>query len=124
VVAAARVGTGLIVEVYPAVGLKYWDLPYRRYKGNTHITALGALVDNLRESAPWLELGPYEQVCRHRDHAFDAVLAALLARAAALGLTIMPTEDDHAAALREGWIALPTCTLSELVQCSGARDAG
>ncbi|MGH3912787.1 MAG: DUF429 domain-containing protein [Pseudonocardiaceae bacterium] len=97
----------MIVEVYPAAGLKCWGLPHRRHKGNTRITSLAALVDKLREFAPWLDLGQYEQLCRQRDHAFDAVLAALLARVAALGLTIMPTDDDHATALTEGWITLP-----------------
>jgi hypothetical protein len=28
-----RAGSGLIVEFYPAVGLKHWGLPHRRYKG-------------------------------------------------------------------------------------------
>ncbi len=109
-----RTGTDLIVEVYPAAGLKHWGLPHSRYKGQAGRALLNTLVDQLQDTAPWLELGDAEQVCRDRDHALDAVVAALLARAAALGLTIPPPAEDHAAACTEGWIALPTCTLSEL----------
>lgn len=60
-----------------------------------------------------LHLGQYEEDCRRSDHVFDAVVSAVLARAAALGRTIPP--DDLAVAGREGWIALPTCALSDLV---------
>lgn len=109
-----RAGTELIVEVYPAAGLKHWNLPHSRYKGQAGRASLNTVVDQLQDTAPWLELGEAEQVCRHRDHALDAVVAALLARAAALGLTTPPPAEDHAAARTEGWIALPTCTLSEL----------
>ncbi|HET9139680.1 DUF429 domain-containing protein [Actinophytocola sp.] len=109
-----RAGVGLIVEVYPAAGLKHWSLAHRRYKGGKNLPALGSLVDNLTQAAPWLRLGEHEQPCRRHDHVFDAVIAALLARAAALGLATSPPAADRAAAGREGWIALPTCTLDDL----------
>jgi hypothetical protein len=82
-----RAGSGLIVEVYPAAGLKRWNLPHRSYKGNNGRSALNELVDQLQERAPWLNLGHREQDCRRSDHVLDAVVAALLARAAALNLT-------------------------------------
>lgn len=110
-----RAGSGLIVEVYPAAGLKHWGLPYRRYKGNNGRDALSALVDQLQQVAPWLHLGDLEQACRHSDHILDAVVSALLARAAALNLITPPPASQHAAARREGWIAIPTCTLDQLV---------
>ena len=109
-----RAGSGLIVEVYPAAGLKHWDFAHRRYKGSTGRRALDRLVTQLRRDAPWLDLGDHEQACRNSDHVFDAVVSALLARAAALGRTIPP--DDDAVAGREGWIAHPTCALSDLVE--------
>jgi predicted nuclease with RNAse H fold len=108
-----RAGTGLIVEVYPAAGLRKWELAHRGYKGAKNVTILGSLVDSLRRSAPWLDLGEFEPLCRRSDHAFDAVIAALLARAAALGLTTPP--DDPATAATEGWIALPVCPLDDLI---------
>jgi predicted nuclease with RNAse H fold len=108
-----RAGSGLIVEVYPAAGLKHWNFAHQRYKGSTGRRALDLLVTQLRRDAPWLDLGDHETACRNSDHVFDAVVSALLARAAALGRTIPP--DDHAVAGREGWIAHPTCALSDLV---------
>ena len=101
-----RAGTDLIVEVYPAAGLKLWGLPHSRYKGQAGRTSLNRLVDQLQDAAPWLDLGDAEQVCRDRDHALDAVVAALLARAAALGLTAPPPAEDHAAARAKGCPAL------------------
>jgi predicted nuclease with RNAse H fold len=107
-----REGTGLIVEVYPAGGLAYWGMNHRQYKGSKYEAALGELVDNLPR---WLEFGEYESLCRRSDHAFDAVIAALLARAAALGFTKPPTAGQQAAAVREGWIAMPTRAMNDLV---------
>ncbi len=109
-----RAGSGLVVEVYPAAGLKRWGLPYRRYKGINGRSTLSALVDQLQQAVPWLHLGDHEQTCRHSDHMLDAVVSALLARAAALNLTTPPPADQHAQARREGWIAIPTCTLDQL----------
>jgi predicted nuclease with RNAse H fold len=37
-----------------------------------------------------------------------------LARAAACGLTVQPEKAEREQAQREGWIALPTCSLAEL----------
>lgn len=108
-----RAGTGLIVEVYPAAGLRKWELAHRGYKGTKNVTTLGDLINSLRESAPWLDLGEFEPLCHRSDHALDAVIAALLARAAAFGLTTPP--DDLETARTEGWIALPTCPLGSLI---------
>jgi hypothetical protein len=108
-----RGGSGLIVEVYPAAGLRRWGLNHRQYKGSKRFDELGHLVSELKKAAPWLDLGQFEELCRRSDHAFDAVIAALIARAAACGKTGLPADRDVAA--REGWIALPTCGLSELV---------
>jgi predicted nuclease with RNAse H fold len=109
-----RDGAGLIVEVYPAAGLKLWRLPHNRYKGRGNHAALGTLVDSLLGCAPWLELGDHERVCRLSDHVFDALVAALLARAAACGRAAEPEPQDHDTAAAEGWIALPTEPLADL----------
>lgn len=110
-----RRGGGAVVEVYPAACLKRWELPYWGYKRAADLAALGRLVDRLLEAAPWLDLGGYEQVCRASDDATDAVVCALAARAAALGLVTVPTADQAGAAGTEGWIALPTTPLDRLV---------
>jgi predicted nuclease with RNAse H fold len=109
-----RDGTGLIVEVYPAAGLKRWGLPHNRYKGRANRISLGSLVDALEGAAPWLDLRDHEPLCRLSDHAFDALIGALLARAAACGSTVMPDDAHRTAAIAEGWIALPTCALEDL----------
>jgi predicted nuclease with RNAse H fold len=102
-----RDGSGLVVEVYPAASLKRWGLPHRRYKRAGNVASLGALVDRLRARAPWLDLGAGEDLCRRSDDAFDAVIAALTARAAARGLATAPDGAQAATARTEGWIALP-----------------
>jgi hypothetical protein len=43
------------------------------------------------------------------------VIAALNARAAAMGLATAPGMEHAAAARTEGWIALPTSGLAELI---------
>lgn len=111
-----RSGAGVVVEVYPAAALKHWGLGYRRYKGSANTTVRHHLVDTLIAAAPWLNLGDHEQSCRRSDHALDAVIAALNARAAALGKTITPAAERLDAARAEGWIALPTGKLADLVQ--------
>ncbi|MET7331678.1 DUF429 domain-containing protein [Nonomuraea sp. NPDC005650] len=110
-----RRGTGAVVEVYPAACLKGWGLPHRGYKRTANLAELGHLVDRLQEAAPWLDLGDYEPLCRSSDHATDAVVSALAARASALGLVTVPTAEQAGAAATEGWIALPTAPLDGLV---------
>ncbi|MFF0468306.1 DUF429 domain-containing protein [Micromonospora zamorensis] len=113
-----RSGGGTIVEVYPAASLKQWGLPHRGYKGRQNSGALNDLVDRLTTAAPWLQLGDFEPVCRGSDHATDAVVAALTTRAAAIGRATRPGPADSAAAVTEGWIALPTTPLTSLTTSS------
>lgn len=102
-----RSGTGVVVEVYPAACLNRWQLPFRGYKGQANAGVLGELIGALQARAPWLEFGACEQLCRASDHAADAVISALAARAASLGLTARPEPEQAAAARTEGWIAFP-----------------
>ncbi|MEV4747607.1 DUF429 domain-containing protein [Streptosporangium amethystogenes subsp. fukuiense] len=109
-----RSGTGVVAEVYPAASLRCWGLSHNRYKRPANRGGLARSVDELREAAPWLDLGEHEQICRTSDHATDAVVAALTARAASQGLVTVPTQDQAHSARSEEWIALPTSPLSEL----------
>jgi predicted nuclease with RNAse H fold len=109
-----RSGTGTVVEVYPAATLKTWNLPHRGYKRPPNRAALTRLVDALQQAAPWLSLGLHEPTCRRSDHALDAVIAALTARAAHLGLTTQPDQHQMRHAATEGWIAIPTAPLNVL----------
>jgi predicted nuclease with RNAse H fold len=109
-----RSGAGAVVEVYPAASLKVWGLPWRGYKTAKNQAALGVVVDHLKEAAPWLDLGGHEELCRHSDHALDAVVAALTARAAVRDQVCRPDERELPAARTEGWIAIPTGALADL----------
>ncbi len=102
-----RTGSGLLVEVYPAAALSLWGLASRSYKGRSNRPALGLLVDELQAALPSLAWHGYERVCRESDDAFHAVVCALLARAANLGLTAGPPAHLTERAPSEGWIHLP-----------------
>lgn len=77
-----RTGSGRFVEVYPAAALRVWDV------GRLEIAAR---VD-LETDSPDLH---------------DAAIAALVARAAALGLCHPVPIGQREVVDREGWIALP-----------------
>jgi hypothetical protein len=104
------------MEVYPAAALKGWGLPHRGYKGRSNMAALGNLVDALRGALPGLDWGGVDTAARTSDHVLDAVVCALIARAARLGCTTGPAPEVAAQARTEGWIHLPTCSLEELLR--------
>jgi predicted nuclease with RNAse H fold len=115
-----RSGAGVVAEVYPAASLQQWGLPHRQYKRDGNRDSRGRLVEELRERAPWLDLGGYVPLCVESDDALDAVVAALTARAAALGRCAGPPPSDLDRARREGWILVPAGRLDDLV---GADEA-
>ncbi|MGQ5263633.1 DUF429 domain-containing protein [Micromonospora sp. ZYX-F-536] len=115
-----RCGGGKIVEVYPAAALNCWGLTHRGYKGRGQQVQHTDLVTALCAAAPWLELGAFEALCRRSHDAFDSVIAALSARAAAIGKASRPNDEQRAAARTEGWIALPTCPPSGLIDMAEA----
>ena len=109
-----RTGSGAVAEVYPAASLRSWGLDHHGYK-QTKTDALGRLVDHLLDEAPWLDCTAHEQAMRRSHDIFDAVIAAMTARAAALGQALPPTEDDMAAARAEGWIIIPAKPIAALL---------
>jgi predicted nuclease with RNAse H fold len=109
-----RSGSGPIAEVYPAASLRSWGLDHRGYKHKTGTGTLGRLVDQLLDQAPWLDCTTHEPAIRRSHDVFDAVIAAMTARAAALGQTVTPPADDLAAATAEGWIHIPDQPISAL----------
>ena len=115
-----RGGFGAVVEVYPAASLRQWGLPYRGYKGTRNAAVLADLLDALLAGAPWLGISEFDSLCRRSDHAIDAVVASLTARAAFLNLTTIPPPEQADLAAAEGWIAVPTSPLSELSQAANA----
>jgi len=103
-----RSGDGQVYEVYPAAALKQWQFPSTSYKEAKGKPMREKLVGNLLNKARWLRVSD-EQRGRmlESDDALDALVASLNARAAKLGLTTRPSENERRAAVREGWIAIP-----------------
>ncbi|MDH6680601.1 hypothetical protein M2284_004830 [Rhodococcus sp. LBL1] len=106
---------GTVVEAYPAAALQQWGLPFRGYKGSANRSNLQALVASFDAQIVGLEFGAFRDTCDLSDDAFDAVVAAVIARAAALSRTRMPQPADEDVARREGWIHLPDAGLATLV---------
>jgi len=105
--------TGRLVEVYPAASLRLWGVDVAGYK--TDAAARPTATANLLATAPWLDVSPPQRALMEAsDDAFDAVVAALIARAHALHAThpVPPAALDRAR--REGWIALPATLLADL----------
>jgi predicted nuclease with RNAse H fold len=104
-----RSGAGALVEVYPAAALKLWGLPFTRYKLGKGAAVRRTLLDALRaRTGDWLALDETAcTTCLRSADALDALVAALVARASALGLCEAPPPEQLPLARREGWIALP-----------------
>ncbi len=109
-----RAGRGSVFEVYPAAALRCWGLDSEGYKNRGGVAfrkeqeeARGRLLDQLHEKADWLDLSAAWSACVESDDALDALIAALVARAAAKGLTLGPDPEELERASREGWIHLP-----------------
>jgi hypothetical protein len=92
-----RTGAGLVAEVYPAAARLRWNLsPYRS-------------VAELHRALPPLQFADPSGAAAYErnEHAFDALVAALVARAVALNLTELPRPGELSTAAVEGWIHLP-----------------
>lgn len=102
-----RSGDGRVFEVYPAAALRRWGLRSTGYKQPRAARQRVELVQDLLRRAPWLDVAAYLTLLATSADALDALVAALVTRAATLGLTPRPEPHDHPRAAREGWIALP-----------------
>ena len=107
-----RSGAGRIAEVYPGASLRLWGFDTQGYRTSTEARKI--LLAALRSEAAWFEPGDFEKSMIESCDAFDAVIASLAARAAALGRYQQPREDQLAQAATEGWIALPQGPLNSL----------
>jgi predicted nuclease with RNAse H fold len=111
-----RAGRGKLAEVYPAAALRRWGFNASGYKRPAGRGALGELMTDLESRAPWLDITAADaDLCRRSDDAFDALVAALVTRAAARELTELPPDDQMARASREGWIHLPSADSLDLL---------
>jgi len=113
---ADRTGNDNVIEVYPGAALSSWGFDHRRYKSTRAAErdqSIAARADLLRSfengSGGWLVLAERHRHDLERSpHALDALVCAFIARAAAVGETLLPTCDVAEIARREGWIHLPT----------------
>jgi predicted nuclease with RNAse H fold len=113
-----RAGSGKVIEAYPAPALIGWGLSAVGYKSRVGVARLPELLSQLEEGLGGLELSAQQREAAGSDHnCFDALVASLVARAAALGLTQPPeSHDEVERAVREGWIHVPTNPLSHLLE--------
>jgi predicted nuclease with RNAse H fold len=108
-----RAGSGRVVEIYPGATLRLWGFNTAGYR--TDEQARVSLLKEIRKQAPWLSLQGFEKLMISSTDAFDAVIACLATRSAALGLYTKPPLEHLETAQIEGWIALPTKSLADLV---------
>jgi hypothetical protein len=103
-----------VAEVYPAATLRRWMLDHPELEGAQR----AEILDWLEKLMPTMEFQAEarEQVV-NSDHAFDALICAITARAVATGRTTLPmTDEEVSRAAIEGWIHVPTVGPNELMQ--------
>jgi hypothetical protein len=100
---------GAVAEVYPAASLRQWGLSHRGYKRRANAAVLADNFAAFSARAPWLRFDqPADAaLCQSNDDAFDAVIAALAARAQAIGQTVAISAEQRLVGRSEGWVAIP-----------------
>jgi len=110
-----RAGSGIVVEAYPAAALRAWGIYRPRYKGPSGITTREAILSDLRAALPQLRIDADQlALCHGSDDALDAIVCAMIARAAAIGRVTTPDAEQARVAKTEGWIVVPNGPLGEL----------
>lgn len=112
-IAIDRSGSKLLVEVYPGATLRNWNFDTTGYRINPEARA--TLLEELERKAPWLELAAFRTEMIESADCFDAVVAALAARAVYQGDYNKPSSAQLEVAKVEGWICLPTAGLEGLI---------
>lgn len=113
-----RAGFGTVVEVYPGASLRLWGFDTSGYRAA--FEARAKLLELMQIEAPWFDVAHFASLMISSGDAFDAVVAAMSARSAALGNFEAPTPALRSRARSEGWIALPTGQLADLMRPSDA----
>jgi hypothetical protein len=108
-----RLGTGILVEVYPEGALRKWGLELpTSYKGSGAVglrrRILGAVVSEIDKSHPLHISDEFRDLCGKNETALEAFISTLVARLAALNATEdWPEGVDVEILMREGWTHLP-----------------
>jgi predicted nuclease with RNAse H fold len=108
-----RAGYGKVVEIYPGASLRLWGFDTSGYRAHPEVRE--ELLSSIENTIPWLSLGSFRDQMIESTDAFDAVIASLATRAAAIGKYTEPPKEHLETSRVEGWIALPTCPMSELL---------
>lgn len=109
-----RSGSGKIVEIYPGASLRLWGFDTAGYRANEDARA--ELLTAIEHSSPWLNLGSNRELMIRSTDAFDAVIASLATRSAAINQYLPPPKEFLETAKVEGWIALPTGSITDLLR--------
>lgn len=108
-----RSGTGKVVEIYPGASLRLWGFDTAGYRANQEVRE--ELLTSIENELPWLHLVVFRDLMISSTDAFDAVIASLATRAAAIGKYLEPPKEHIETSRIEGWIALPTCSIRDLL---------
>lgn len=108
-----RAGERGVVEVYPAGALAIWGFDRAGYRDSAEVRR--RLIGEITNRANWLKLGSFQELMVESCDAFDAVIACLATRAAAIGKSSKPAPHQMATARIEGWIALPLVPVESLI---------
>jgi predicted nuclease with RNAse H fold len=102
---------GLVCEVYPAASAAAWGLTPKKLIAEA---GYDMAVEEIRSQVP-LRIESVQHMLRN-DHVYDALLAAMTARAVTLGLTDAAPAHQRPNAEVEGWIHVPSvgATLRQL----------
>lgn len=112
--AVARDGSDGIIEVYPAGALRCWGIPSDGYKRPNGVAARERILDTIVDALPIVSSAADRSALIGTDHAIDALVASLVARAFALGGVVRPSQDEGPIAAVEGWLYLPCGELRSL----------
>ena len=109
-----RAGGDHIIEVYPPGASLLWGMGNHLGNGNSKLPDVDdkpgkEFIERAEAVAPWLQWKDGKRgLCLKNEYTSDALLAALVARAAELNLTIPPENGEADLAPREGWMHLPS----------------
>jgi hypothetical protein len=104
-----------VLELYPTAALRLWRVPTAGYKAASGRAVREAIRERLLAGVGMATNAEHRELLAATDHALDALVAALVGRAVALGCAAGPdTPDEREAARIEGWIWLPSCPLEAL----------
>jgi hypothetical protein len=110
--------TGLVCETYPDPAIRRLQLwpatagTRESYKGDA-FALRESIMQRLAEAAPWLNVSAtHREKCIESDDCLDALVCALVARAAELELCVTPPSELMEEAQSEGWIHLPVASFA------------